>query len=196
MTATSERNWKWLVWVVALLAFAGDQMTKTVVRTTLSLGESRHFFDTFPLNQIAITRTFNTGAAFGMLSDYGTFFIIVAIVVIAGIGLYYRRLPKGQWWLFLSLGLQVGGAAGNLVDRLRFGHVTDFIQIGIFPIFNLADVAIVSGVGILAIHFWREDQRVPEEEAEEPARRAPHVSADHRSEITSWTPDRSTSPNE
>jgi signal peptidase II len=59
----------------------------------------------------------------------------------------------------LSLGLQLGGAVGNLLDRLRSGYVVDFIDIGFWPIFNLADLAIVVGVAVLAYHLWREDQR-------------------------------------
>lgn len=162
---STGRNWKWLLWVTAIVAFSADQATKIWIRDNMKLYESIVPFEGFPWNQFAITRAFNTGAAFGMLSNYGMFFVFVAIVVIAGIALYYRRLPEEQWWLFLSLGLQLGGAAGNLTDRVfNGGRVTDFLQISIFPIFNLADVAIVSGVCILAVHFWREDKQEREEE--------------------------------
>lgn len=194
MSSSTRRNWKWLVWVVAVVAFVADQATKTWIRDNLDLYESIVPFDGFPWNQFAITHAFNTGAAFGMLSDYGTFFIVVAVVVIAGITLYYRRLPEEQWWLFLSLGLQVGGASGNLIDRLLVGHVTDFIQISVFPIFNLADVAIVSGVGILAIHFWREDQKAQadvQQDLEEP-----HLPSDRRADVATWPVDGGTSTNE
>lgn len=190
MSSSTGRNWKWLLWVTALVAFTADQSTKIWIRGNLDMYESIVPFQGFPWNQFALTRAYNTGAAFGMLSDYGMFFVIVAIVVIAGIALYYRRLPQEQWWLFLSLGLQLGGAAGNLADRLHLGHVTDFIQISIFPIFNLADVAIVSGVCILAAHFWREDkQEQAQEQATHPVDDSPWI-AERQSDVSaSWPTD-------
>jgi len=79
------------------------------------------------------------------------------VVVALAIVLYYRYLPTGSWLVCLSLGLQLGGAIGNLLDRIRFGHVVDFVDIGFWPIFNVADLAIVTGVAILAYCLWHED---------------------------------------
>lgn len=162
-----------LLWLTALVVFAADQTTKLWVQRTLRLHETRLLGETFPWNQVGVTHTFNTGAAFGILADYGMLFVVVAIVVILGILFYYRRLPSHQWWLFVSFGLQLGGALGNLTDRLRLGHVVDFIHVGFFPIFNVADTAIVTGVLILAWHLWREERReqagVAEERLAEPS---------------------------
>jgi signal peptidase II len=97
-----------------------------------------------------------------MFPDQGNFFIVIAVVVALTILLYYRYLPTGEWLVRLSLGLQLGGALGNLLDRLRYGHVVDFVDIGFWPIFNVADVSIVSGVAILAYCLWREDRTAQE----------------------------------
>jgi len=102
--------------------------------------------------------TTNSGAAFGIFPNQGSLFILIAVVVVLAIVLYQRRLPAGGWLIRLTLGLQLGGAVGNLLDRLHYGYVIDFIDIGFWPIFNLADASIVMGVVILAYRLWREDQ--------------------------------------
>lgn len=169
--ARPQRNYRWLLWLVAAIVFATDQLSKAYVASQLDLWERWQPFDRFPLNLFAITHTSNTGAAFGILPEFGLFFVIVAIVVSGAIAFYYRRLPSDQWWLFISLGLQLGGALGNLADRLRLGYVVDFVEIGIIPVFNFADNAIVLGVGMLAWHLWREEQQqdVSSEEHASPA---------------------------
>ena len=135
--------------VLALaIVFSLDQVTKAVVRHNLLLGESVPS-DGF----IRITHTFNTGSAFGLFSGQ-TFFLILASF--AGIGillLVYRHNPVPSLLLRLSLGLQLGGALGNLIDRLRMGHVTDFVDVGSWPVFNVADASIVVGIVILASLF-------------------------------------------
>jgi signal peptidase II len=83
-------------------------------------------------------------------------FVVIAVIVVAAIIFYYRHLPTGQWWIKVSLGLQLGGALGNLLDRLRQGYVIDFIDFKIWPVFNLADSSIVVGVAILAYYLLRE----------------------------------------
>jgi signal peptidase II len=84
---------------------------------------------------------------FGLFQGTGMFFAILAVFVIGAIIYFNFTLPGDQWLLRIAIGLQLGGAIGNLVDRLRQdGHVTDFIDIGPWYIFNLADLAIVSGV--------------------------------------------------
>jgi len=167
--ARPRRNYRWMLWLIAALVFTADQLTKMLVTRELALWESWRPFAAVPvLKLFAITHVSNTGAAFGILPDRGLFFVIVAIIVSAAIAFYYRRLPSHQWWLFLSLGLQLGGALGNLVDRLRLGSVVDFVEVGIWPVFNVADSAIVTGVLILAWHFWRED-RLEQQKADAPA---------------------------
>lgn len=149
---------------LALLIFGADQASKYVVLTRLSLGES---WSPLPALEkyVSITHVVNPGAAFGLFPDQGSLFAVIAVVVVVAILIYYRYLPTHNWLVRLSLGLQLGGALGNLADRLQHGHVIDFMDLKIWPVFNLADVAIVTGVGILAYFLLQEpeasEQRMP-----------------------------------
>jgi signal peptidase II len=92
-----------------------------------------------------------------MFPQLGGAFMIIALVVIVGIVLFYHHMPTDKFWIRLSLGLQLGGALGNAVDRMTRGYVVDFVDIGFWPIFNLADLSIVLGVAILAYYLWNEE---------------------------------------
>jgi len=151
-----------ILFAIAALVIITDQITKNYIRNSLELFE---YFAPVPAlgDFFTIINTHNTGAAFGMFKDGGGIFTIVAIVVAAAIVFYYRQIPEGQIGIRLALGLQLGGAIGNLIDRLLFGTVTDFIFFHWYdvihaPIFNLADLAITSGVVVLALLMWREHQ--------------------------------------
>ena len=102
---------------------------------------------------VAFAYTCNKGAAFGLLANETLLFVLIALVVIGVIVAYFRFLPANSPWLRLSLGLQLGGALGNLLDRLRQGFVVDFISVQAWPVFNIADVCVVVGVLILAYHL-------------------------------------------
>ncbi len=141
----------------ALLIFGADQVSKYLVLTRLTLGESWSpvaFLDRY----ITVTHVINPGAAFGLFPDQGSLFAVIAVVVVVAIVIYYRFLPAHNWFVRLSLGLQLGGALGNLADRLQHGYVVDFIDFKIWPVFNLADMAIVTGVGILAYFLMQEPE--------------------------------------
>ena len=142
---------------VAIVVLALDQLAKTWVSTSLTEGG---WWSPMPglWRVFRVTHITNSGAAFGIFPNQGNFFIVIAVVVALAIVLYYRYLPTGSWLVRLSLGLQLGGAMGNLLDRIRYGHVVDFIDIGFWPIFNVAHIAIVTGVGILAYCLWRDDR--------------------------------------
>lgn len=102
-----------------------------------------------------LTLVRNPGAAFGMLANRTSFFIFITVVVV-GLLLYYSRHYAGNHWLWpVAIGLQLGGALGNLVDRLRYGRVVDFLDFQVWPVFNVADMAIVSGVGLFVLLLWR-----------------------------------------
>ena len=133
---------------LAVLIFLADQFSKYLVREFLLLYESFPYQGFF-----RITHTFNTGSIFGLFQGNNTPLILVSFVGVAVLILLYRsqRFPTGL--LRLSLGLQLGGAFGNLVDRLRLGHVIDWIDIGPWPVFNVADASIVSGLIVLAWLF-------------------------------------------
>lgn len=134
--------------LVAALVIALDQLSKYVVRATLSRGES------FPEEGfLRITHVTNTGAAFGILQGQ-TFFLVVATAVgLSTIVLYYLYPPMEHGLVRLALGLQLGGAIGNLTDRLRLGRVTDFIDFQFWPAFNVADSSIVIGVTVIIAFF-------------------------------------------
>ena len=135
----------WVLLQLAVLVFLTDQLTKYLVREFLELGES------FPQDGFfRITHTFNTGSAFGLFQDQNAPLILVSVIGITILALIYRGQQRPGNLLRLSLALQFGGAAGNLVDRVRLGHVTDFVDIGAWPIFNVADSSIVVGLALLA----------------------------------------------
>ncbi len=142
---------------MALATLALDQFTKWLVVTSLELGESVYPLPALP-RLFSLTYVTNTGAAFGLLKEAGMVFVFVAILVITIIVLYVRRVPADQQLVRVALGLQLGGALGNLIDRLRLGYVVDFIDLKFWPVFNVADSAIVIGVALLAIAFWRQER--------------------------------------
>ncbi|MDO8750710.1 MAG: signal peptidase II [Dehalococcoidia bacterium] len=154
----SARSWFSEMYVATLLVatFALDQITKGWVRSHLLLGESIPEQGLF-----RITHTFNTGSAFGLFPNQTVILTLASVVGIGILLLFLRKQSVPGIWLHTSLGLQLGGAAGNLVDRLTMGRVTDFIQIGIWPVFNLADSSIVIGLAILAWFLFRSPKETP-----------------------------------
>lgn len=142
---------------VGALIFALDQLSKYLIVTQLQYGETWSFLPQLE-RLFKFTFIINTGAAFGMFPELGNVFTLIAIVVIGGIVFLHRYLPTDIVWVRVSLGLQLGGALGNLLDRLMRGYVVDFVSIGFWPIFNLADLAIVTGVLVLAYYLWDEDE--------------------------------------
>lgn len=149
-----------LLVVVAFVAWVVDQVTKALVVQNLALGENWAPFPALA-RFFTFTHTTNTGAAFGLFPDAGWIFVIVAIIVISAILFYYRHLPTEHLLVRVSLGLQLGGALGNLTDRLVRGSVVDFLDFKIWPVFNVADSCIVVGVAILAFYLMREEQPRP-----------------------------------
>jgi signal peptidase II len=97
----------------------------------------------------------NRGAAVGILQNQSFLFLVVGVGVVAAILVSYRYFPKMSLLLNLALGLQLGGALGNLFDRVRLGYVVDYVDVAIWPVFNVADSAIVIGVAILAFHLLK-----------------------------------------
>ncbi|MFQ5616001.1 MAG: signal peptidase II [Anaerolineales bacterium] len=129
-----------------------DQRTKWLVRQRLNFSEMW-----MPLDWLApyarIVNWRNTGAAFGIFQNAGAIFAILAIVVALAILNYYPLIPRADKFLRIALALQLGGAVGNLTDRLTLGWVTDFVSIGHFPVFNVADASIFFGVTLLLFPY-------------------------------------------
>jgi len=140
---------------IAAIVFASDQATKAIVRNELALGESWPSEDWL----VKITHVTNTGAAFGILQSQGLFLTVTAVIAIGAIVFYYAFPPLEHGLLRLALALQLGGAAGNLLDRLRFGEVTDFIDFPRYPEFNVADSSIVIGLGVVVVFFFVTERR-------------------------------------
>lgn len=156
-----------IVPILALVVLALDQATKWLVLQSLPLGQP-----VYPIPALSwlfgFTYVTNTGIAFGLFKEAGTFFIFLAVVVVTFIVYYLRSLPKDQMLVRIALGLQLGGAFGNLIDRLRLGYVVDFIDFKFWPIFNIADSAIVGGVVLLAVSMWREGRSKSSEPTPKP----------------------------
>lgn len=152
--------------LVMLLGFAGiivalDQWTKAFVRANIPLGADwLPSWLTWLAPYARFRHTFNTGAAFGLFQQGALIFAILALVVSVLIIAYFPSVSRKDWWMRLALGMQLGGALGNLVDRVsRNGQVTDFISVGNFAIFNVADSCITVGVVILIIGVWITERR-------------------------------------
>ncbi|MEN4011168.1 MAG: signal peptidase II [Chloroflexota bacterium] len=135
-----------------------DQITKSIIRQNLAIGEMW-----MPLEWLApyarIVHWYNRGAVFGLFQGFGEWFALLAIIIALAIIYYYPRIPAEDWALRAAMGLQLGGAVGNLIDRLTIGHVTDFFSVGNFPVFNVADSSITIGVVVLIVGVWLQERR-------------------------------------
>jgi signal peptidase II len=144
-----------LVPVLAFATLALDQFTKWLVVSNMQIDQS--IFPIPPLSGLfALTYVTNSGIAFGLFKEAGTFFMFLAVIVIAALLFSLRKLPAHQRLVRIALGLALGGAIGNLIDRVRLGYVVDFIDFRFWPVLNIADIAIMTGVTLLAISLWYE----------------------------------------
>ena len=145
----------WQIIVIATVIVALDQWTKGFIRATIPLGGSWLPDGLAWLEPYArFVHWYNTGMAFGLFEQGSMVLTVLAFVVIGLILYYYPQVEKTDWSLRIAMSMQLGGAVGNLVDRLTIGHVTDFISVGTFPVFNVADASITVGAAILFIGIW------------------------------------------
>jgi signal peptidase II len=140
------------LFVIAGIAAILDQWTKGLVRENLATGERWMPWE-WLATYARILHWQNEGAAFGFFQGWGSFIIILSFVVIGMIIYYFPQIPKKDWGFRLALSLQMGGAIGNLIDRLKFGEVTDFVSVGNFPLFNVADSCISVGAALMILTF-------------------------------------------
>ncbi len=162
----SISNWlkgTWLVLLVAAIVVILDQLSKEWVRVNI---EKYSYIIPIPQfgKYFVIEHVMNTGAAFGIMQNRNYLLTVVVIGVIVAILDYSPRIPPDQKLIRVFLGMQLGGALGNLIDRFVQGHVTDFIRIGIpgvyyWPSFNIADSAVIVGVIGLGVIIVRDDIR-------------------------------------
>lgn len=137
------------------LAIAGaviglDQLTKALVLRYLGAHGGLRLIGDF----LMLTVGKNTGAAFSFLPGHPRLFVVIAIVASAVMAYYYYRTPWQERLAKVGLALAFAGAVGNLIDRVRFGYVVDFIAVSVWPVFNVADSAIVVGVGLIILNLW------------------------------------------
>lgn len=159
---------KAILFLVMALVLLVDFLSKLYIENSMELNTSWA-----PIPELAaffrITHVSNTGAAFGLFPSGSTLFVFVAIGVSIFIIYYNSRLPADHFLYRVALGLQLGGAIGNLISRLRIGHVTDFLDFGPWPVFNFADFSIVAGVFLLALLMLQEQRQDRQGQRIEPA---------------------------
>ncbi len=163
------RQWLFLFSIIGVVLIA-DQVSKRLIINNLELYETVQ-----PIPALSavfqLTRSENVGAAFGFLPQAGDLFLIIAIIVTIAMIYVYPRIADDKMLARVAIGLVVGGALGNAADRIQYGHVVDFIHyrlsiIGISNVSNLADHAIVLGVGLVFLDSWRSERAPTPRQAE------------------------------
>ncbi len=157
-----------LMFTIAGVIVALDQWTKWLVRSNVPFGgswlpESLEWLSPFA----RIVNWHNTGAAFGMFQGGSMVFTVLAFIVIGVIIYYFPHVEKSDWALRIAMSMQLAGALGNLIDRLLHeGRVTDFISVGTFPVFNVADSSITLGTIVLLIGVYLQERAMLKEKKE------------------------------
>ena len=149
MSAATARAWS-LAGALCGLVFLADQAAKAAVEDRLVIGEQVDV-----LGPLGLTLSHNRGVAFGLAGGAGVGLVLVTLGALAVIGYIFSRKPErpGMW---VAVGLLAGGALGNLADRIRADAVTDYVDVGSWPPFNLADAAITCGVILLVLLYLRD----------------------------------------
>lgn len=150
-----------MFFLIILATFLVDQGSKAAVQMLMYQGESIPVVP--PI--FYLTYIMNPGAAFGLLAYQTPLFITVGIVLVLGVLAGYRQISSGKMLIRYGLGLVLGGALGNLVDRLRYGRVVDFLDFRVWPVFNLADMSIVIGACLLVWELLKDTSRKPKKDS-------------------------------
>lgn len=153
--SASARAWC-LAGALGAIIVAADQVAKAAIEADLVPGQ-----DVDVLGPLGLTLSHNRGVAFGLAGGAGAPLVLITLVALGVVGYLFARNPtrSGMW---VATGLLAGGAIGNLADRVRTGAVTDYVDLGPWPPFNLADVSIVAGVLLLVYLYLRDSPREPE----------------------------------
>jgi signal peptidase II len=152
VSGSNRRAWV-MAGVLCLLVVVLDQLAKALIEAHMVPGERVDL-----LGPLALTLVHNRGVAFGLASDGGAVLVGLTLAALIFVTVLFARSPQrpGMW---IAVGLLAGGALGNLIDRVRAGEVTDFIDLLSWPPFNLADVAVTLGVVVLALGYLGEVDR-------------------------------------
>ncbi len=156
---TVLRAWS-LAGALCGLVFAADQAAKAAIEANLFPGEQVDL-----LGPLGLTLAHNRGVAFGLAGGGGVLLVLLAALSLGVIGYLFSRNAERPW-MWVAVGLLAGGALGNLADRVRADQVTDYVDIGAWPAFNLADVAISLGVVLLVLLYLKEPKPEPAPEPE------------------------------
>ncbi|MBI2558918.1 signal peptidase II [Candidatus Woesearchaeota archaeon] len=141
-----------IVFSIALLIVFLDQLTKILIKKNFQLSESIPIIK----NILHLTYVTNTGSAFGLFKGLNLFFMLFSVIVTVVIFYYLKKkIKENEILLQLAVGLLLGGTLGNFIDRLAYGHVTDFIDFRVWPVFNIADSAVTISVVLLIVLLWR-----------------------------------------
>ena len=139
-----------IIFSAALLTVILDQFTKLLIKQNFQPNQSIPIIK----NILHLTYATNTGSAFGLFKSLNVFFMFFSIIVIIAIFYYIKKINKREKLLQFSVGLLLGGTLGNLIDRLMYGAVIDFIDFRIWPVFNVADSAVTISIILLIILLW------------------------------------------
>ncbi len=151
-----------MIWIILFITLGLDQWSKYYVSHTF------HYLESIPIipKVFHLTYVKNFGAAFGILQNRRELFVVITFIVIGIVIYFFKQLPK-DWISKLALGLALSGAIGNLIDRVRLGYVVDFFDFQVWPVFNIADSAIVIGMSIFALKIFLSEQKKEDTETGE-----------------------------
>lgn len=147
-----------MFYIIILGIIVIDQITKLIVNNSLSYGQSIPVIN----NIFHLTYVRNRGAGFGILQGQRELFILITILIITVLFIYRHRTERNRY-LDIAMGLIIGGALGNFIDRIRLHYVIDYLDFRIWPVFNIADSAVVVGVGILILYLWKSEDNSTED---------------------------------
>ena len=156
-TATRARTFDFWPLIVAAVVVVIDQITKAMVIRAFGPPDAATSKQVIP-HLLDVRHDENTGAAFSLFQGRSTTLLLIGVIVIGVLIYYYRALPQGQPVLRLAVGGVLGGAVGNIIDRIRLGYVTDWIHITHYPTFNVADSCITIGMVTLAFSLFFMDR--------------------------------------
>ena len=142
-----------VVFIISISVLALDQLTKNLISLYFLPGQSQPIIK----NIFYLTLVHNKGIAFGLFRGKIVLFIFISVIIIGLLITLFRKIRKLSLLLKVSLALILAGALGNLIDRLVFGYVIDFLDFRIWPVFNVADSAITIGAGLLVIYLFKTD---------------------------------------
>jgi signal peptidase II len=169
----------WILLTVVPVILVVDQVTKAIVRANIPFGTVWMPWEWLrPVLKFVYWH--NTGAAFGLFQNGGTIFGVMAVLVSIFIVVYYSQLPADEKLMRVALSMQMAGALGNLIDRIVFGPVTDFISVSTFAVFNIADSSITVGTVLLILAVWLAERKEQKAKAQQAMETAEPVESDQK----------------